>query len=110
MGSDLLIFHGYPIDLIPKIAKDFSCNNVFTNRDYEPYAIKRDRAVYEKLKSQNIESSEPPELFISKNVIHWKQCRLIFQKSRSTSFRSAKTNIPQLNGLACYLTEIGAYF
>ena len=55
MGSDLLIFHGDPIDLIPKIAKDFSCNKVFTNRDYEPYAIKRDRAVYEKLKSQNIE-------------------------------------------------------
>tara|TARA_Y100001978_G_scaffold190355_1_gene193476 strand:- start:1583 stop:2890 length:1308 start_codon:yes stop_codon:yes gene_type:complete len=54
-GSDLLIYHGKPIELIPKIAEDLSCKKVFTNRDYEPYAIKRDRSVFEKLKNKNID-------------------------------------------------------
>ena len=53
-GSDLLVYYGKPIELIPKIAIDLACKKVFTNRDYEPYAIQRDRAVFENLKNQNI--------------------------------------------------------
>ena len=42
LGADLKVFYGNPIDIIPKLCKDNSVNSVFVNRDYEPYALKRD--------------------------------------------------------------------
>ena len=32
-GSDLLVYYGNPIELIPEISKEFSAQKVFTNRD-----------------------------------------------------------------------------
>jgi len=32
-GSDLLVYSGDPIKLIPEIAKEFACTRVYTNRD-----------------------------------------------------------------------------
>ena len=54
-GSDLLVYFGDPIDIIPKIAEKNNCSKVYTNRDYEPYAIHRDKIIYEKLSHLNIE-------------------------------------------------------
>jgi len=54
-GSDLKVFHGNPIELIPLIADNLNANAVYTNRDYEPYAIKRDKTLFELLKAQNCE-------------------------------------------------------
>ena len=53
-GSDLLIFHGNPSELIPKIAKELACEKVYTNRDYEPYALTRDQFIYQELEKSNI--------------------------------------------------------
>jgi deoxyribodipyrimidine photo-lyase len=53
-GCDLKVYFGNPTELIPKIANDISAEAVFTNRDYEPYATERDRAIYEKLESTGI--------------------------------------------------------
>ena len=54
-GSDLLIYYGNPIELIPQIAKEFSAQKVFTNRDYEPLAIQRDTEIFELLNALSIE-------------------------------------------------------
>lgn len=54
-GSDLWIYHGKPIEIWEELAKDENLKKVFTNRDYEPYAQKRDKAVYELLKSKDID-------------------------------------------------------
>ncbi len=54
-GSDLKVYHGNPIELIPLIADNFNAKAVYTNRDYEPYALKRDKTIYEALKAQNCE-------------------------------------------------------
>lgn len=53
-GSDLLVYSGDPIKLIPEIAKEFACTRVYTNRDYEPYALERDKKIFEILNDQNI--------------------------------------------------------
>jgi len=52
-GGSLRVLHGDPTELIPEAAK--GCAAVYANRDYEPYAKKRDAAVEKKLKTQGIE-------------------------------------------------------
>jgi deoxyribodipyrimidine photo-lyase len=54
-GSDLWVFYGNPFEIIPKITNENAVETVFTNRDYEPYALERDKAIYEKLQNQGIE-------------------------------------------------------
>lgn len=54
-GSDLLVYYGNPIELIPQIAKEFSVQKVFANRDYEPQAIQRDTEIFEILNALSIE-------------------------------------------------------
>ena len=54
-GSDLLVFYGSPEDFIPKKALELNCSKVYTNRDYEPYAIKRDKAINDELSKNHIQ-------------------------------------------------------
>lgn len=53
IGVSLWVFHGNPLELIPELVKEHQIQQVFCNRDYEPEAIARDKAVYEKLKELN---------------------------------------------------------
>jgi deoxyribodipyrimidine photo-lyase len=55
LGSDLWVFYGNPLEIIPEISEDHGFESVFTNRDYEPYALERDKAIYEKLQTKGIE-------------------------------------------------------
>jgi deoxyribodipyrimidine photo-lyase len=55
LGSDLWVFYGHPLDIIPKIAIENRFESVYTNRDYEPYALERDQKLYELLSAQNID-------------------------------------------------------
>jgi len=55
LGSDLQVYFGSPQDIILELAKEFKVDNVFTNRDYEPYAILRDKEIFESLKALNID-------------------------------------------------------
>ncbi|MDD2741760.1 MAG: deoxyribodipyrimidine photo-lyase [Rhodocyclaceae bacterium] len=48
-GGGLIVRHGWAETEIPKLAAELGVNAVFTNRDYEPAAKLRDRAVAEKL-------------------------------------------------------------
>jgi deoxyribodipyrimidine photo-lyase len=55
-GSSLLVRYGSPVEEIPKICEEFKITKLFFNRDYEPYAKRRDEAVTKKLKALGIES------------------------------------------------------
>ncbi|MBD3639309.1 MAG: deoxyribodipyrimidine photo-lyase [Crocinitomicaceae bacterium] len=53
--SGLHIFYGQPIDIWEQIVDQFEIAQVFCNRDYEPYAHKRDAEVEEFLQSKGIQ-------------------------------------------------------
>jgi deoxyribodipyrimidine photo-lyase len=44
-GSSLYVLKGKPVDVFKKLIVSFDVNSVFINKDYEPYAIMRDKAV-----------------------------------------------------------------
>lgn len=54
IGSGILIEHGKPEEIIPQLIKDFPIENVYTNRDYEPYAKGRDKKIDAFLKKNDI--------------------------------------------------------
>jgi deoxyribodipyrimidine photo-lyase len=51
-GSDLVVRHGNPIELIAQLAQEFNAAAVYTNHDIEPNAISRDNVVAQKLAQQ----------------------------------------------------------
>jgi len=53
-NSKLQVFKGDPIDIINKIVKEYNIKEVYTNHDYEPYAIKRDSLISKNLRNNNI--------------------------------------------------------
>lgn len=53
-GSSLIVRYGDPVEEIPKLAKEFKAENVFCNRDYEPYAKERDGKVQKKLDAMGV--------------------------------------------------------
>ena len=53
-GSDMLVLRGNPEDVWKDVLARFEVKKVFTNRDYEPYAVSRDRAVSDMLQRRNI--------------------------------------------------------
>jgi len=56
-GSSLHISYGDPIEEISKLAKKLKVSALYFNRDYEPYAIKRDEAVKKGLEKEGIEAT-----------------------------------------------------
>lgn len=56
-GSSLLTFNGKPQPVFKNIVNDFQIEEVFTNHDYEPAAIQRDKEVSIFLKTQEISFS-----------------------------------------------------
>ncbi|EON77740.1 Deoxyribodipyrimidine photolyase [Lunatimonas lonarensis] len=53
-GSTLLVKLGSPLSVYERLMKEYDIQCVYTNRDYEPYARERDKAVGELLKSRQI--------------------------------------------------------
>jgi deoxyribodipyrimidine photo-lyase len=54
-GSTLLVLHDHVDKAFEQILSRFEIKAVFTNHDYEPYAIQRDLAISEMLKSRGVE-------------------------------------------------------
>ena len=54
-ASDLLVYHNSVSSAWEQILSEYTVDKVFTNRDYEPHAQERDKAIYEFLKSKDIE-------------------------------------------------------
>ncbi|SHE41379.1 deoxyribodipyrimidine photo-lyase [Psychroflexus salarius] len=54
-GSSIATYYGYPEEIFTEIIKDYNIKAVFTNRDYEPYAYKRDAKIKALLAQKGIE-------------------------------------------------------
>ncbi|WP_370408759.1 deoxyribodipyrimidine photo-lyase [Tenacibaculum dicentrarchi] len=54
-GSSLLIKKGNPLEVWKTITSEFDISAVYTNKDYEPYALQRDTEIYDFLKSKSID-------------------------------------------------------
>lgn len=53
-GGTLLARYGKPISVIQQLLSEYTIAAVYTNHDYEPYAIKRDNAIHALLQQQSI--------------------------------------------------------
>lgn len=54
LGSDLGIYHGHPKDVFERVCRDFDVQHIVCNRDYEPYALKRDAEILKFLEGKAI--------------------------------------------------------
>ena len=54
LGSTLWVFYGEPISIYKKLIETHSIEALYANRDYEPYARERDKAVFELLAQKDI--------------------------------------------------------
>lgn len=53
-GSDLCVKHGRPDMVWEELIREYEVLSVYTNRDYEPYAVKRDKKIGTYLTGQGI--------------------------------------------------------
>lgn len=54
LGATLDVRMGDPLPVFKQLLKDYSVKAVYTNHDYEPYALKRDQSVLQWLQSNKI--------------------------------------------------------
>lgn len=51
-GSDILVKYGHPEEVWQELMEEYTIQAVYTNRDYEQYALQRDQAVKDLLKEK----------------------------------------------------------
>jgi deoxyribodipyrimidine photo-lyase len=54
-GSSILVLQGDPVGIWNRLISEYDINAVFVNKDYEPYAISRDRATGTLLREKGIQ-------------------------------------------------------
>jgi deoxyribodipyrimidine photo-lyase len=54
LGSSLLVEYGAPLEIYKQLTEKFNIKKVYTNHDYEPYALNRDKSIKEFLQNKNI--------------------------------------------------------
>jgi deoxyribodipyrimidine photo-lyase len=54
LGSDLQVYYDHPLEAFQKITEQYDVDKVYTNHDYEVYAIERDEKVKTYLNGKNI--------------------------------------------------------
>jgi deoxyribodipyrimidine photo-lyase len=54
-GSTLLTFYGNPIEIWTEILNEYDVKSVYTNHDYEPYAIDREAKLQQLFSAKNID-------------------------------------------------------
>ena len=53
--SSIAVYHDNPIQIFEQLHKEYNIQAVYTNKDYEPYAKKRDASIQEFLNNNNID-------------------------------------------------------
>lgn len=67
---ELSIYHGKPEEVFQKLVTQFKVTQVYTNRDYEPYAQQRDENIKQLLESNSIAfNTYKDQVFFEKNEI-----------------------------------------
>jgi deoxyribodipyrimidine photo-lyase len=54
-GKGIRGYYGNPTECLEQLLKEFEVNALYTNRDYEPYALNRDKKVAEFLSAKNVD-------------------------------------------------------
>ena len=69
-NSSITVYKGNPTEIFNKITSEYKINTVYTNNDYEPYAISRDNSIKKILSDKNIEfKSFKDEVIFEKNEV-----------------------------------------
>lgn len=70
-NTSIGFYHGKPIEVFRKIVDEFNIDGVYTNTDYEPYAINRDAEIekFLKTKSINFHSFKDQVIFEKSEVV-----------------------------------------
>ncbi len=70
-GKSLAVFHGKPIEIFQQLITENKITAVYTNHDYEPYARKRDKEIYQLFKENNIifKTSKDQVIFEKSEVV-----------------------------------------
>jgi deoxyribodipyrimidine photo-lyase len=53
-NSSLNVYYGEPVDMFATLMENYSIGKVFTNEDYEPYALDRDAGIEKMLRTKDI--------------------------------------------------------
>ena len=53
VGASLAVFHGKPLEVFEQLLEKHPIEKVFTNHDYEPYALQRDQEIKDLLESKS---------------------------------------------------------
>lgn len=71
IGKSLAVFQGKPIEIFQKLIREQKINEVYTNHDYEPYARKRDKEIYQLFKEHAIQfkTSKDQVIFEKSEVV-----------------------------------------
>ncbi|MEG9328697.1 deoxyribodipyrimidine photo-lyase [Salinimicrobium catena] len=54
-GSGLMVFNATPKKAVQQLLSEYEVQDIYTNRDYEPYAISRDREIAELAEENSVE-------------------------------------------------------
>ena len=68
-NSSLLVLHGKPKECFEKLIRDFEIKAVYTNHDYEPYAIQRDHEISLLLKDIPLHSFKDQVVFEKNEIV-----------------------------------------
>jgi len=70
-NSSLALYHGKPLDILKMLTENYEVKNIFTNRDYEPYAKARDTVVaaFSKEKEINFETFKDQVIFEKSDIV-----------------------------------------
>jgi len=71
LDSSLEVFYGFPLEVFRQITEKYEVKVVFTNHDYEPYAITRDETIQKFLKEKGItfHTSKDQCIFEKKEIL-----------------------------------------
>ncbi|MFO7701591.1 cryptochrome/photolyase family protein [Psychroflexus maritimus] len=97
-ASSIAMYHGYPEEVFSQLISEFSIAEVHTNRDYEPYAKKRDAKIEALLAQNGVEfHTYKDQVFFEPNEVqkqdggmylvytpYMKQWKKIFEDSKLT--------------------------
>ena len=69
-NSSINVFKGNPTEIFKELIRDYKINSVFTNNDYEPYALSRDRSIQNLLEKNQIQfKSFKDQVIFEKNEV-----------------------------------------
>ncbi|MBT8236824.1 MAG: DNA photolyase family protein [Bacteroidia bacterium] len=69
-NSSLAVYHGDPFEVFTQLLDEYEISTVYTNHDYEPYALTRDKQITELLASKDITfSSYKDQVIFEKNEV-----------------------------------------